>query len=163
MSRVKERSAASGRNELRHSVITFVSAVVVRIAGKDDWNFNAGAMVDRYPGNVIDDQKRTVALTKRVQPSRFRTTKYDVRIFRHALRYVNEIVLLRLIDIVVELRVHSPNPPCRRYLQREVTPPLMAPPAAEMQMLLPAEKREKLDETVVPIVIPGDRVDRWAS
>jgi hypothetical protein len=58
------------------------------------------------------------------QFGRFRIEADIAHILRHAARDRREIILLRLVDVVIELRVGAPDPPLVGQLQSEVaTPP----------------------------------------
>lgn len=100
------------------------------IAGQYDRNLQVVLGVDRAPSNIIDDAQGFIALLKRIQPSGLWTAKNDPRFRLHALSDEIKVVFLRLIDVVIQLGVHRPDPPFVCELEREIAPALSAAPAA---------------------------------
>jgi hypothetical protein len=54
---MQKRPAAAGGDELRHTVVAGVAAVVVGVPGQHQRNFQSLVLVERDPTHVIDDGK----------------------------------------------------------------------------------------------------------
>src|SRR6185295_17018408 len=75
---------------------------------------------------------------------------------------VAEVLDLRRVDVGLQLPVGSDQPPPAGQLQGEVAASLPRAPAAEVAAAeLRAEQSRKRGESVVPVVIPGNRKHMW--